>query len=278
MNEGGRLPCTWARYDDVAEPYERFQESNGYARLARDLVTALDMAPGASLLDVGCGSGAGVLAAQEAVGLRSLVVGVDISLAMLRRAAAGGARCLVAGIVPGLPFPARCFDRVAASLVISHVERYEAAFRDMVRVLKPGGRLGVSAGAQRPGHRPNVAYRTWEETAEVFVGREALREAITGVVPYEAWLADPAHLETALANVGLSGVDVRQREYRVTMPPDDYLAMIDLFAYGRFLRHRLGPGRWREFRETVAAKVAVHGLEQVEYIARYHVGVGTRRS
>jgi len=31
MSEIGRLPCAWARYDDVAEPYERFQASNGYA-------------------------------------------------------------------------------------------------------------------------------------------------------------------------------------------------------------------------------------------------------
>ena len=30
-------------------------------------------------------------------------------------------------------------------------------------------------------------------------------------------------------------------------------------------------------RESVAAKVAVHGLKAVEYTSRYHVGVGTRR-
>ena len=148
MNEIARLPCAWARYDDVAEAYERFQASNGYARLARDLVTALNLTPGASLLDVGCGSGAATLAAEEVVGGQGFVVGLDISLAMLHRASAGGAAHLVAGIVPGLPFHDRCFDGVAASLVLSHIERYEAGLRDMVRLLKPGGRLGVSAGAR----------------------------------------------------------------------------------------------------------------------------------
>src|SRR3989442_1441615 len=98
MNEIGRLPCAWGRYDDVAEPYERFQASNGYAALARDLVTALKLTPGASLLDVGCGSGAATLGAQEVVGVQGLVVGLDISLAMLRRAAAGGVAHVVAGI------------------------------------------------------------------------------------------------------------------------------------------------------------------------------------
>ena len=132
MNEIGRLPCAWARYDDVADPYDRFQASNGYASVARDLVTALNLTGGASLLDVDCDSGPATLAAQLAVGVQGFVVGLDISLAMLRRAATGGAAHLVAGIAPGLPFCDRCFDGVAASLVLSHVERCEAALRDIV--------------------------------------------------------------------------------------------------------------------------------------------------
>jgi ubiquinone/menaquinone biosynthesis C-methylase UbiE len=276
MNEIGRLPCAWGRYDDVAERFERFQASNGYAALAADLVAALNLTPGGSLLDVGCGTGAATVAAQKAVGARGLVVGLDLSLAMLRRAAAANVAHLVVGIVPGLPFRDRRFDGVAASLVLSHVERYAAALRDMVRVLKPGGRVAVSAAAKSP-HRPNVASRAWEATAESFVGREALREAPTRVVPWEAWLTAPAHIETALANVGLEGIAVVQRDYRVTMPAEDYLSMLDLFAYGRFVRQHIGSGRWPAFRERVAAKVAAHGLKQVEYTSRYHVGVGTRR-
>src|SRR5262245_36660978 len=87
-SEIGRLPSAWVRYDDVAESYQRFEASNGYATLAGELVTALNLSSPASLLDVGCGSGAAILAAQQAVGVQGLVVGLDISLAMLRRAAA----------------------------------------------------------------------------------------------------------------------------------------------------------------------------------------------
>lgn len=75
----------------------------------------------------------------------------------------------------------------------------------------------------------------------------------------------------------LEGIEVRQREYRVTMPTEDYLSMLDLFAYGRFLRQHLSPAQWQAFRESVAAKVAAFGLKQVEYTSRYHVGVGTTR-
>jgi len=52
-SEIGGLQSVWARYDDVAESYHRFEASNGYARLAREVVTALNLPPDASLLDVG---------------------------------------------------------------------------------------------------------------------------------------------------------------------------------------------------------------------------------
>jgi ubiquinone/menaquinone biosynthesis C-methylase UbiE len=275
MNEIGRPPCAWARYDDVAEPYDRFQESNGYARLARDLVTSLNLTAGASLLDVGCGSGAATAAARNTVGARGLVVGLDISLAMLRRASASGGTHFLAGIVPGLPFRDCCFDAVAASLVLSHVQLYEVALHDMVRVVKLGGRIGVTAGAR--GQNSNLAYRVWEETAESFVGRGALRDAARQVVPCEVWLTDPVNFQTALESVGLEGVEVLQREYPVAMSTHDYLSMLDLFAYGRFLRQHLETVRWQEFRETVAAKLAAHALARVEYTSRYHVGLGTTR-
>lgn len=80
-----------------------------------------------------------------------------------------------------------------------------------------------------------------------------------------------------MRNVGPEGIAVLPRDYLVTMPAADYLSMLDLFAYGRFVRQHLGSGRWPEFRESVAAKVAAYGLKQVEYTTRYHVGVGTRR-
>ncbi len=259
----------------MADAYDAFQERNGYSSLARDLVTALDLMEGSAVLDVGCGAGAATLAAGEAVGAHGLVVGADPSVQMLRRASARGVRHLVAGMVPGLPFPDRSFDRVAASLVLSHAERHDAALRDMVRVLKPGGRLGVSAGAHNP-KRANIAYQRWEETAESFVGREALREAAKEVVPWEPWLMDALNVEAALRAVGLEAIEIHKREYRVTMATEEYLTMLDLFAYGRFLRYRLGASRWEAFREAVAAKVRADGTTQTEYTGHYHIALGTR--
>jgi hypothetical protein len=87
-----------------------------------------------------------------------------------------------------------------------------------------------------------------------------------------AFITGQSVFRTGLSKVGLPGAPILQWDYLVTMSAEDYLSMLDLFAYGRFVRQHLGSGRWPEFRERVAAKVAAHGLKQVEYTSRYHVG------
>lgn len=267
------LPQDWIRYDDVADGYDRLVELNGYARLASDLIALLAVPRGGCTLDVGCGTGAATLAARDAVGSRGVAVGLDPSLPMLERASARGLRCLVAGAVPGLPFPDRVFDRVAASLVLSHVERYQAALADMVRILRPGGRLGVTAWARS---RPGPAYRLWEEAAAASVGKDALSGAFRRVVPWEEWLGDPGHLAEALAEAGLRGVEIQQRDYPVSLATDDYVSMMAVFTYGRFIRHRIGATRWRQFSESVAGTLHAQCGGHVEYTSRYQLGVGTR--
>lgn len=263
----------WARYDEVAEAYDRFVVPSGYALLAKDLIALLELPRKGAVLDVGCGTGAGTLVACDAVGTEGIVVGVDVSLAMLRRASRRGAARLVAGVVPGLSFRDRVFDRVAASLVLSHLDPYQAALRDMVRVLKPGGRLGVTAWA---GGNPGESQSLWQETAESFVSADMLRDAARRVAPWEEWFTDPAHMAEALVEAGLERVEVRQREYRLSLATADYLSRTEAFTYGRFMRWKLGAERWQEFRERFAEKVHTHFGGCVEFTSRSHLGVGRR--
>lgn len=271
----GDSVSSWTGYDEVAEAYDRHLAANGYAALARDLVLLLNVAPGGSLLDVGCGTGALMLPAQEAVGSGGQAVGVDVSLAMLHRASSHGVRPLVAAGLPDLPFRDRSFDGVAASLVLSHVASWEEALRDMVRVLRPGGWLGVTAGA-RKASAPNPAYQAWVEAVESLVGREVLREVAARVLPWEAWLSDAGNVAVALATVGLERVEVEQREYRVVMALDEYLSMLDVFLYGRLVRQRSGPVRWKASRKQVEDLARARCGERVEYVSRYHLGVARR--
>lgn len=267
-------PLDWKSYDDAAAGYDRFLVWNGYAALAADLVTLLNPPVGGLVLDVGCGTGVVAVAATKAVGAGGLVVGVDPSLGMLRSASAVELVNVAAGL-PMLPFCHGVFDSVGASLVLSHVESYEAALCEMIRVLRAGGSLGVTAGARRPGPA-NPVWQLWIEAAESLVGRGTLEDAGRSALPWEGWFTDGAHVVAALEEAGLEAVELHQREYVVEMPTSDYVSMLDVFAYGRFLRDALGEQAWREFGERIREVVSGGCPPHTRYVARYHVAIGKK--
>lgn len=96
----------------------------------------------AAALDLGCGSGASLLALAEGFGHAA---GVDPSLAnlLLARKAAdeAGVRniTLVRGYGQRLPFPAGSFDYVNAQNVLEHVFTVDPVVAEVRRVLRPGG-------------------------------------------------------------------------------------------------------------------------------------------
>ena len=111
-------------------------------RLEDALLTELlgDVA-GHAVLDVGCGDGR--LAVRLAAA-GAQVAGLDADPAMLRAAASRAATAgvsveLAAGRVEALPFAAGRFDVVVAVTVLCFVPDAEAVFREIARVLKPGG-------------------------------------------------------------------------------------------------------------------------------------------
>jgi len=95
------------------------------------------------VLDVGGGTGTAAFLASHAMGRESTVVVVDSSFGMLRIARRKGL-AVVADTVPGGPFPDGMFDRVMANFVLSYVACNRTALSDMVRVLRPGGWLGLT--------------------------------------------------------------------------------------------------------------------------------------
>jgi SAM-dependent methyltransferase len=189
---------------------------------------------------------------------------------------------LAAARVPGLPFAARTFDVVLANLVVSHVEHYDAALADMVRVLRQGGRLGVTAWGTLDDEPVDDGQQRqftgiWTSVAGRFVDADAAGEVIDAAIPWEAWFGNPARLRAALEGGGLRSVDLRSRAYRRCVSQRDALAGSETSFWGRYLRHTLGDATWDRFRREVAAATAEALPDPITRVDQLLIGVGTKR-
>lgn len=109
----------------------------------RLLIDRIGLVRGLRILDVGCGDG--VLAtrlAKDGARVTSIDASADMIAAARRRAKAEGVEIdLVEGDAGDLPFPAGHFDCVVSVATLCFVDEPRSTIREMVRVLKPGGRL-----------------------------------------------------------------------------------------------------------------------------------------
>lgn len=110
----------------------------------------LDLEPGASVLEVGCGPATDTLALAELVGSTGRVVGVDLDPEMVDEANQRVEVANLAGRVThqkaeatDLPFEDNSFDGVRSERLFQHTPGPAAALGEMARVVRPGGRIVV---------------------------------------------------------------------------------------------------------------------------------------
>src|SRR5215471_2804727 len=121
----------------------------GYLGVVRHLIEEARLQPGETILEVGCGTGVLDRWLARHTGGANRIVGLDVSRYMLREAMAlakqEGLEDVIEfreGSAEALPFPESSFDVAMSSTVIQRVEA-DRMLQEMVRVVKPGGRVAV---------------------------------------------------------------------------------------------------------------------------------------
>ncbi|MBB4745891.1 class I SAM-dependent methyltransferase [Actinoplanes lobatus] len=197
----------------VKQKHRAMWASGDYPALAADivsplgpvLVTAAEIGPGQTVLDVGAGTGNAAVPAALA---GATVTASDLTPELLavgeRHAATLDAKLnWVEADAEALPFDAGSFDTVISCIGVMFAPFHETAAAELLRVCRPGGTIGLI---------------NW--TPEGFIGqmfatmKPYAAPPPAGAQPPPRW-GDPAHLESLFGD-GVSGVTVERRHLRVT--------------------------------------------------------------
>jgi demethylmenaquinone methyltransferase/2-methoxy-6-polyprenyl-1,4-benzoquinol methylase len=171
--ETGRLAAPEVRsmFDRIAPVYDvmnRVMTAGLDQRWRRETVRVI-VRPGDSVLDGCCGTGDLAVAAVDADA--GEVVGLDFSPRMLERARAKQHSVTwLEGDLMEMPFPDDRFDSATVGFGVRNVSDLDVALRELARVLKPGGRVGILEITTPTGFLAPF-YRLWFDRVVPLLGK-----------------------------------------------------------------------------------------------------------
>jgi len=235
----GPQGTAWATHAAVLE-----RTAAGYDAAFLD---AAGLGPGLHILDVGCGTGATSRAAADRCP-GGTVLGVDLSRAMLDRARVDAPPDVtyLQADAQVHPFPAGVFDRVLSRTGAMFFADPEAAFANLARSLRPGGRMVLltwQAFAENP----------W--LSELALAMSGAEPTAPPAGPGPFGLSDPDRIRTLLTGAGLADVEItglREPHVLGRDPVETEAVVMDLLGWLRpadrplddlrdLLRRRSGP-------------------------------------
>jgi ubiquinone/menaquinone biosynthesis C-methylase UbiE len=200
--------------ESVPAEYARHLAPVLFQPWAEVLLDAVEVTPGSTVLDVASGTGVVAREAARRCGTEGHVVASDISEPMLAAASALDGPDGAAPIehreasADALPFGDGSFDATLCQQGLQFFPQQAAAVDEMRRVLRPGGRAGISVWAS--GHRlePFAAYAE----ALVEIGAEP---PFPGAFEPESYMMAPDAVHTLLDRAGFSRIDLAVVELEV---------------------------------------------------------------
>jgi arsenite methyltransferase len=223
---------------ELARCYERLSSSIQFAAGQR-LASMLAIRPGERVLDVGCGVGQLAEHVADLMGETGLVIGVDPlaqRIELARRRARPNLSFAIDNAYGLGGFELGSFDAVYLNVVFHWLPEKRAPLRRLHALLKPGGRLGLSAPVR--GH----IYRIQSIKAEILSRQpyDSHPEGLNG----GAHPIDAGELHDLLVETGFSAprIEIR-RDVAHFAAPDEAIAFWEASSFGNVLGHLPEPLR-----------------------------------
>lgn len=176
-------------------------------------IATAHLKPGEVVVDLGSGGGLDVFLAAKAVGPTGKAIGIDMTPDMLELARSNAKKGgytnveFLEGQIEGLPLADSSADIIISNCVINLASDKNAVFREMYRVLKPGGRIAISDMATKQ-ELPEELASNAAALVGCIAGAISISEYETGLKEAgfsEVYVQDSGVDITAYAKAGASG-------------------------------------------------------------------------
>lgn len=165
---------------------------------------------GQVVLDIGCGAGADACVAAILAGDSGSVIGVDCTPAMIDKARENARHAALDNIefheadIANLPIPDSSVDVIISNGAINLSENKDKVFREMYRVIKPGGRLQIADMVRESEDccSPVSAAESWADCVQGTLLPDTLLEIITGAGFTDAELVEMTGYRTSASTNG----------------------------------------------------------------------------
>ena len=205
--------CSTEAYTIFSDDYSKLEGYNPDADLSLGCGLPTESAgikKGDTVLDLGSGAGNDCFVARHETGVDGRVIGVDFTPEMVAKAKENAKKLgyqnveFRQGDIEALPLTSNIVDVVVSNCVLNLVPDKRKAFREVLRVLKPGGHFSMSDVVLR-GEIPAKL----KESAEMYAG------CVAGALPENEYLG-------IIHDLGFENVTIQKRKPIIV--PDDILA------------------------------------------------------
>jgi len=227
---GGTSCCGEVDYTIFSDNYSHLKGYNKDADLGLGCGLPTEFAgikAGNSVLDLGSGAGNDCFVARAIVGETGKVTGIDFTDAMIEKAKANNQKLgftnidFIKGDIENIPLPDNTYDVVISNCVLNLVTDKQKAFKEIYRLLKPGGHFCVS-DVVISGELPEKI----KQDAEMYAG------CVSGAINKNEYL-------DIIKENGFKGISV-QKEKEIEIPNNILLNYISIDELRKFKKDKTG--------------------------------------